>query len=835
MNDVSVIFVNWNTADLIVNAINSVKRTFSRGHEIIVVDNASPDDSVWKIQSLFPEIKLLQNPVNYGFARALNAGIRAASGRYIVALNSDTVCEPNALDTLTDFLDAHPETAIACPQLINEDGSLQNSFDSTPALLTETLNKSVLRLLFPGKFPSKQQAREEPFEVESCIGACMAIRKSALPAGPPLDEGFFFFLEETDLCFRVRKSGQKIFLVPLSKVMHLQGQSAGKIKIRSRIEYHRSLYRFFFKHYSMPYAALLPAVKTAKALANSILNLVPNILTLFLIPSLRKKFFTYSAIFAWHVFLCPDSWGIRSADKSAFPGYKKIKTNGAAWLVRNDYEGRFAQDLPDILKNRVAVKQSRIKTLYRTETSAGKFLIKTYRTPAEYVKNALETGQGILPAFVKAPIMFFKRAFTGSKSHMELRKILGARLLEINTPMPIAVSGDTIIFPFIENAVNIGAFLNREISQLSPSAVHSIIRSYGRFARIMHRKGIYQDDFSPTNVLVSSDENGNFKLWLVDFERAGFYGSPLPKELCALNFAKLNRNSSASNTNRLRFLRSYFSDDDYDSAGIKTFMTEITEKQKELLWRDIAKARRQCAKSGRNYQRLDFNGFHGLLKKELPGLDYTAIEKFLEKTCDDMAGKKPDGNWTLLEPVDAKKTGEIYMFLAWYSDAMEIWRNANALSFAGLPAIIPAALLMPDNFPGSGIIAVLTESGMRQLRECLKNGHASTRQDILARTGALMGRLHAMGFKADGIEAGAVLVKEYEKRTAVFLPLMKHLTLFRSLTPSFRGDDLFEFKRLFDDTRLTRTDRWRFLESYAHNAGITPEERNELCRAIGII
>ncbi|MBI5359409.1 MAG: glycosyltransferase [Planctomycetes bacterium] len=832
---VSVIFINWNTADLIVNAINSVKQTLSREHEIIVVDNASTDDSVQKIQSLFPEVKLMQNRENSGFARALNAGMRNSSGQYAIALNSDTVCLPGALDKLIDFLDAHPDAAIACPQLINADNSLQNSFDSTPSLLTETLNKSLLRLIFPEKFPSKLQARKEPFEVESCIGACMAIRKSALPEGPPLDEGFFFFLEETDLCFRVRKSGRKVFLVPMSRVIHLQGQSAGKIKIRSRIEYHRSLYRFFFKHYSMPYAALLPAVKAVKALANSILNLIPNALTLFLIPSLRKKFLISSAIFAWHVFLCPDSWGIRSAGKSAFPGYKKIKTDKTVWLVRNDYANRFAQELPYIMKNRIAIKQSRVKTLYRSEIAGENFLVKTYRSPAEYVKNALKTGRGLLPALFKAPVMLLKRAFTGHKSRIELRRIIDAHSAGIDTPLPAAVSDSTIIFQFMENAANIGAFLNREISQLSPAAVHAIIRSYGRFARSLHKKGIYQDDFSPTNILVSPDKNGIFRLWLVDFERAEFNGAPLPEKLCVLNLAKLNRMASISNTDRLRFLKAYFSDDEYGIVRLRKFIGEIAEKQKELLWRDIAKVRRQCAKPGRNYQKLDFNGFHGLLKKELPGLDYATVEKFLEKTCEVMAGRKPDGNWTLLEPLNAEKNNETYLFLAWYSDAREIWRNANALSFAGLPAVIPVALLMPENFSKSGIIAVLTESGMRQMKECLKSGHDTGQRELLTRTGAIMGRLHAMGFKADGIEAGAALTKEYGKRTAVFLPLMKNLTLFRSLTPSFRGDDLFEFRRMFDKARLTKTDKWRFLESYACHAGITPEERNELCRAMGII
>ncbi len=310
--DLSVIIINWNTRELVLQCIDSVYHTTEAlVFDVMVVDNASTDGSVEAIKKRFPDVKIIVNHENLGFARACNRGIEEAGGRYVALLNSDTVLTPSALKTLVDFMDGNRRVGICAPQLLNSDGSLQNSIATLPTLATELLNKSLLRRLFPGKYPGKEHRIDNPMEVESLIGACMIIRKEALCEVGTFDEDYFFFLEETDLCLRMYRKGWLVVFNPQVRVYHLQGASAKKVNIGARVEYWRSRYIFFEKHRGSTERALLRAGLMVRASVDWLFYLVLNVATLFSSARFKERFRLYSTILLWHLKGCPEGWGLK--------------------------------------------------------------------------------------------------------------------------------------------------------------------------------------------------------------------------------------------------------------------------------------------------------------------------------------------------------------------------------------------------------------------------------------------------------------------------------------------------------------------------------------------
>ncbi len=314
--DVSVIIVNWNTKDLLLNCITSVYDTGGGvEYEVMVVDNGSSDGSGQAVKETFPQVTFIQNAENRGFAKANNQALSVATGRYVLLLNSDAMLTKGALKGLLDFMDKTPRAGIASCQYLNRDGSRQNSFDNFPTLATELLNKTLLRMVFTQKYPSKKQEYYEPIEVESVIGACMMVRAEAMKQVGALDEDYFFFMEETDWCFRMQKAGWKIFHLPQIKVYHLQGQSKEKNPAKAWIEYYRSSYRFFKKHRSVVSYFTLRVMRVCKLVINLLLVLLGFLITFGLDKGLRRRFRIYSVLLFWHLRLCPASMGLKELNK----------------------------------------------------------------------------------------------------------------------------------------------------------------------------------------------------------------------------------------------------------------------------------------------------------------------------------------------------------------------------------------------------------------------------------------------------------------------------------------------------------------------------------------
>jgi len=227
--DVSVIIVTRNTCALTCAAIQSVLESHdSLAKQIIVVDNGSTDETPRVLPAQFTNVLYSYNTANLGFARACNLAAQRATGEFLLLLNSDCRLKSDSLGEAIGWMRQHSDCAVAGAQLLNADGSAQNSIANIPSLATELLNKSLLRRLFPRRFPGKEQRFMEPIEVESVIGAFMLIRRSGWQTLGGLDERYFFFFEETDFCVEARRQGWKIFHLPQVQVWHEQGRSASQ-------------------------------------------------------------------------------------------------------------------------------------------------------------------------------------------------------------------------------------------------------------------------------------------------------------------------------------------------------------------------------------------------------------------------------------------------------------------------------------------------------------------------------------------------------------------------------------------------------------------------------
>lgn len=254
--DVSVIVVNWNTRDILHDCLASVYSTTKNiTFEVIVVDNASSDGSVDMIKSKFPNVMLIENVENHGFAAANNQGISIARGRFLLLLNSDTVILDNAIAKTVSFADTNPETAVIGCRVLNPDRTLQPTGFMFPSLLNMLLSTTYVYKLFPkNRFFGRERMtwwnRDDVRDVDVVTGCYMLVRKKAIEEIGLLDECFFVYGEETDWCYRFRQAGWKILFTPGAEIVHLGGQSSKQMASQMTLQVRGSILQFMHKHYS---------------------------------------------------------------------------------------------------------------------------------------------------------------------------------------------------------------------------------------------------------------------------------------------------------------------------------------------------------------------------------------------------------------------------------------------------------------------------------------------------------------------------------------------------------------------------------------------------------
>jgi len=255
-SELSIIIVNWNTRDLLRDCLNSVySETRATSFEVFVVDNASSDSSVEMVKKEFPQVRLIENQENLGFAKANNQAIKQNSGQYVLLLNPDTVVLSGALDKMVAFMRAHPAVDASGPMILNDDGSSQVStldtsymFESGGLFLLRGWLATYLLGLLVRKLGKRGTYSPHPRQVFALIGACMMMTREAVDKVGLLDEQYFFYSEDIDWFYRLKQLGGKAYFIPEVQIIHYGAQSMTQIITRSKY-YYQSKYLFTKKHH----------------------------------------------------------------------------------------------------------------------------------------------------------------------------------------------------------------------------------------------------------------------------------------------------------------------------------------------------------------------------------------------------------------------------------------------------------------------------------------------------------------------------------------------------------------------------------------------------------
>ncbi len=236
MMDLSVIIVNWNAAAYLPAALDSLfAAQGDLNMEVILVDNASTDGSLALVRERYPQVTIIANQENRGFAAGNNQGIRRARGRYILLLNPDTELPRHALAEMLTYMESHPQVGILGPRLQGAKGKVQGGAAGYDPSLSTIFNfATFLYRLFPRRFrglwlPRSLYETETPIPVDWVSGACMMIRREALEAAGPMNERYFMYSEDVELCRRVRGQGYHVMCLPRVHVTHHIGGSARQL------------------------------------------------------------------------------------------------------------------------------------------------------------------------------------------------------------------------------------------------------------------------------------------------------------------------------------------------------------------------------------------------------------------------------------------------------------------------------------------------------------------------------------------------------------------------------------------------------------------------------
>ncbi len=266
MLDISVIIVNWNTYELLRNCLRSIitHTTCTTKYEITVVDNGSTDGSAEMVARHFPEVRLICNQDNLGFAKANNQAIKVSTGRYLVLLNSDTELKNDALTAMMNFMDAHPSAGICGTKLLNTDGTRQDScdlFPRTPYMMLRDKIGDIRRRRHANSWQNRMAAWnfDSNFVVDYLIGAALLIRRETLKQIGMLDDRFFMYAEDIDWCYRAFLKGWQTYYLGTISIYHYNRGSSNKSpELSAQLQTLRreSLLQFYRKHYGRVNALL---------------------------------------------------------------------------------------------------------------------------------------------------------------------------------------------------------------------------------------------------------------------------------------------------------------------------------------------------------------------------------------------------------------------------------------------------------------------------------------------------------------------------------------------------------------------------------------------------
>lgn len=262
----SVIIVSWNCRAYLLKCLESIFRcTSMQCVEWIVVDNASKDGTTQEVAKKFPEVRLIANKENIGFARANNMGIKMARGEYLFLVNPDVEFYDDCIGKLCHFMDKNPDVGICAPKILNTDGTIQHSCRELPSLRNNFCFAIGLHKLFPGKKWSSNELmswfdHNSRKEVEALSGCFLVVRRSAIKKVGLLDERFFMYSEDVDWCKRFRDRGWRIVFVPEAKAVHHGGKSAETISVESATAKTKAKIQYWRKHHGPAWGTFIKKI-----------------------------------------------------------------------------------------------------------------------------------------------------------------------------------------------------------------------------------------------------------------------------------------------------------------------------------------------------------------------------------------------------------------------------------------------------------------------------------------------------------------------------------------------------------------------------------------------
>jgi O-antigen biosynthesis protein len=313
----SVIIVNYNVRHFLENALNSIIKALHKiESEIIVVDNASDDGSVEMLREKFPDVQLVINPVNLGFAAGNNIALRIAQGEYLTLLNPDTVVQEDTFTSLMAYLNNNKNVGVVGCKILNPDGTLQlacrRSFPTPWTAFTKVVG---LASLFPdsklfGQYNLTYLNPEKSYEVDAVSGSFMFMRKVVYEQVGGLDESYFMYGEDLDWCYRIQKAGWKIYYLPETQIIHYKGESTRRSNIDELKMFYDAMHIFVKKH--LNYSVLINSILRLGIFLKWLTVSFTKLLRLLILPISDWVLITSSVILAFY---------LRFNDISRIPNY----------------------------------------------------------------------------------------------------------------------------------------------------------------------------------------------------------------------------------------------------------------------------------------------------------------------------------------------------------------------------------------------------------------------------------------------------------------------------------------------------------------------------------
>lgn len=283
--DVSIVIVNWNTRDLLRDCLQSLReQAGSVAIEVIVVDNHSSDDSAATVRREFPQVQLICNQANLGFAAANNQGIAASRGRYVLLLNSDTLVLDGAIAKVVAFADSHPQAGLVGCRTLFVDGVVQPNCFLFPSVLNVALSVSQLGLIFErNRFFGRRRMTwwnyDSVRDVEVIAGCFMLARRQAIDEVGPMAEDYFMYSEDTDWCWRFHRAGWKVLYTPEATIIHKGRASSSQCATDMHLLERRALLMFLERK----------SGRLARGMANAMFLIGPLVrLPMLLLQALRR-------------------------------------------------------------------------------------------------------------------------------------------------------------------------------------------------------------------------------------------------------------------------------------------------------------------------------------------------------------------------------------------------------------------------------------------------------------------------------------------------------------------------------------------------------------------